>query len=60
MKMGKTSGHDEVTTGMKQFMIDERRNELLDIINEAKCEKKEPFVWQVGALHQENQSEFRI
>jgi uncharacterized protein YukE len=50
MKIGKAPGHDEVTTEMIKYMSDERNQELLGIMNQAKSEKKVPLDWQIGII----------
>ncbi|KAK9721702.1 hypothetical protein QE152_g20755 [Popillia japonica] len=48
--MGKSPRHAEVTTEMIKFMNDEKREELLDIMNQATREKKVPSDWQIGII----------
>lgn len=49
-KIGKTPGHDNVTTEMVKFMSRERKQELHDIINQANREKNVPLDWLISII----------
>ena len=50
MKLGKAPGHDEITTEMIKYANMERKEELLNIFNQALKERKVPLDWQIGII----------
>lgn len=50
MKLGKAPGHDELTAEMIKYANMERKEELLNIFNQAWKERKVPLDWQIGII----------
>lgn len=46
--MSKALGHNEITTEMIKFMIEDGKQQLFSIFNQAKLDRVEPRDWQVG------------
>lgn len=50
MQIGRTLGHDELTSEMVKYINEERHQEFLDILNQAKVEKKVLLEWQINII----------